>query len=50
LIPRLPSGFSRFEGKGFQAVAMMKALRAIIHQKATAKEASDLFEEEKKKG
>jgi putative autoinducer-2 (AI-2) aldolase len=31
-------------------VAMMKALRAIIHEKATAKEAADLFEQEKKKG
>jgi len=30
-------------------VAMIKALRAIIHKKATDKEASDIFEEEKTK-
>ena len=31
-------------------VAMMKALRAIIHEKVTAKQAAEIFEEEKKKG
>ncbi len=31
-------------------VAMIKALRAIIHEKASVKEANDLFEEEKAKG
>ncbi|OGP74332.1 MAG: autoinducer 2 aldolase [Deltaproteobacteria bacterium RBG_16_50_11] len=30
-------------------VAVIKALRAIIHEKATVKEANDLFEQEKKK-
>ncbi len=30
-------------------VAMIKALRAIIHKKATAKEANQIFEEEKRK-
>jgi len=30
-------------------VAMIKAIRAVIHEKATAKEASDIFESEKKK-
>jgi len=31
-------------------VAMIKALRAIIHEKATAKEANEIFEREKKAG
>jgi len=30
-------------------VAMIKAIRAIVHEKATAKEANDIFESEKKK-
>jgi putative autoinducer-2 (AI-2) aldolase len=30
-------------------VAMMKALRAIIHEKASPKEAETIFQEEKKK-
>jgi putative autoinducer-2 (AI-2) aldolase len=30
-------------------VAMIKALRDIIHKKATVKEANDIFEEEKAK-
>jgi putative autoinducer-2 (AI-2) aldolase len=30
-------------------VAVIKALRAIIHEKATAKEANSIFEQEKKK-
>jgi hypothetical protein len=29
---------------------MIKALRAIIHEKATVKEANDIFEQEKNKG
>jgi putative autoinducer-2 (AI-2) aldolase len=29
-------------------VAMIKALRAIIHEKATVKEANQIFEQEKK--
>jgi putative autoinducer-2 (AI-2) aldolase len=29
-------------------VAMIKALRAIIHEKTTVKEANDIFEQEKK--
>jgi putative autoinducer-2 (AI-2) aldolase len=30
-------------------VAMIKALRAIIHKKATVQEANDIFEQEKNK-
>jgi hypothetical protein len=30
-------------------VAMMKALRAIIHEKATPKDAENIFKEEKRK-
>ena len=30
-------------------VAMIKALRAIIHEKGTVKEANDIFEQEKSK-
>jgi putative autoinducer-2 (AI-2) aldolase len=30
-------------------VPMIKALRAIIHEKATVKEANDIFEQEKTK-
>ena len=48
--PGAAFGVFALRREGFQAVAMMKALRAIIHEKATVKEASDLFEEEKKKG
>jgi putative autoinducer-2 (AI-2) aldolase len=31
-------------------VAMIRALRSIIHEKATVKEANDIFEQEKAQG